>query len=75
VNSLGEIENPMVLGKLWEAREQEPKVIGECAGCQEDIVNVDAWLELMVDGEEIMIHQDLDCTYQFVADRAVCKGV
>ncbi|MFS0776222.1 hypothetical protein ABC255_09465 [Neobacillus sp. 3P2-tot-E-2] len=72
---MGNIENPMVLDSHWPHLEQpEPKVIGECVGCQEDIVNLDAWLELMVDGEEIMIHQDVDCTYQFIADRAVCKG-
>jgi len=71
---LGQVENPMVIDSLWRDFEQEPDVIGECAGCEEDIHEGEDVLEFMdVDGETVMVHQNSDCTYQYVSDIAVCK--
>jgi hypothetical protein len=66
------IENSMVMDRLW--REEEPTVICECVGCQEDILEGDQVLEFTdIDGETILLHQDSECTYQYVASMAVCK--
>jgi hypothetical protein len=68
------LENPMVVDSLWRHREQEPKVVAECPGCQEDITEGEEVLEFTdVDGETVLVHQDLECTYQYVAGMARCK--
>lgn len=68
------IENPMVVDRLWRHREQARKAICECAGCGGDIFEGDEVLELTdVHGEVIMLHQNAECAYQFVASDAYHK--
>jgi hypothetical protein len=68
------LDNPMVIDSLWRHREQEPKVVCECPGCEEDITEGDEVLEFTdVEGETVLVHQDLECTYQYVAAMARCK--
>lgn len=69
------LENPMVVDSLWRHREQpEPKAIAECSGCEEEILEGETVLEFTdVDGETILVHQELDCCYQYVAGMARCK--
>lgn len=52
------VENPMVLNVKWE----EPRVIGECAGCFENIVEGEEFIEFL-DGQ--MIHYDKYCAMAF----------
>jgi extradiol dioxygenase family protein len=74
MSKVGEIENPTVLDSLWRHNEQpEQKVIGECAGCEEDILSTNDWLELDFKGENYLLHQDPECTYQFVAGMSICR--
>ena len=74
VSSLIEVENPMVIDSLWKDKEKEPKVIGECSGCQEDIYSTDYWYEYQDGDEDIIVHQKADCCWQFVSARSVCRG-
>jgi hypothetical protein len=68
------LENPMVIDSLWRHREQEPKVICECVGCGEDIVEGDDVLVFDdVLGDKVMIHQDSECTYQYVSGMGYCE--
>jgi hypothetical protein len=68
------IENPMVNDLLWTHKEQEPKVLGDCLGCQEDITEGDEVYEFQdVHGETVWVHQDGDCCMNYVADMSVCK--
>lgn len=64
----------MVIDSLWRDFEKEPEVICECKGCGEDILEGDDILEVEdPDGETVYLHQDSECTYQFVASFAVNK--
>lgn len=69
------IENPMVIDRLWKHQEQEPKTIGyHCEGCSCPIIKGEPILELTNNaGEKILLHQDSDCTYQYVAGMAYHK--
>lgn len=68
------IENPMVVDRLWRHLEQEPKIVGECAGCQGDIAEGEDILEFVgFDGETTLVHQDNECAYQYLAEAAFCK--
>jgi hypothetical protein len=75
---MGDIENPMILDSHWRHQEQpEPKVIGECAGCQEDIAANQDWYEMVqvtTNGEQVLVHQSDDCCRQYVADMSYCRG-
>jgi hypothetical protein len=71
------IENPMVVDSLWSQREKESKVVGECAGCQEDITADQDWYEVAgttSNGDQIIVHQSDDCCRQYVADMSYCRG-
>ncbi|AKM19836.1 hypothetical protein GARCT_02585 [Geobacillus sp. 12AMOR1] len=52
------IENGMVLNVKWE----EPRIIGECAGCHGEIVDGETIVEFL-DGQ--MIHYDKYCAMAF----------
>lgn len=67
------IENPMVIDRLWRFHEEEPKVAGECPGCEKDITYGEDILEFEFAGETVLLHQDSECAYQFVAAMAMCK--
>lgn len=68
------IENPMVVDSHWRHLERKPKVIGECAGCHEDILEGQDILECNEFGnEEVLLHQDSECAYQFVTNISFCK--
>jgi hypothetical protein len=69
------LETKMVLDSHWCHLEQpETKVIGECAGCHEDIVEGDDILECNeFCNETVLLHQDSECAYQFVAAISCCK--
>lgn len=69
-----EIENPMVIDAIWRNYEKEPAIVGECAGCLEDIYEGENILVFDdVHGETVMVHQDSECTYQYVSGMAYCK--
>jgi hypothetical protein len=71
------IENPMVQDSQWRHLEQEVKVVGECAGCQEDITADQDWYEVAgttSNGEQVKVHQSDDCCRQYVADMSYCRG-
>lgn len=71
------IENPMVLDSLWREREQEPKVFGECVGCQEDITANQYWYEVAQttsEGKHVLVHQSDECCRQYVAEMSFCRG-
>lgn len=63
------VENPMVIDSLWRHLEQEPKVVGECEGCHEDILEGDD----VYDFDGGLVHQDSECCMQYVANMSVCK--
>jgi hypothetical protein len=69
-----DVENPMILDSHWRHLEKEQKIIGECAGCHEDIVEGE---DILVcnefPNEEVLIHQDNECVYQFVAGMSRCE--
>lgn len=64
-----DVENPMVIDSIWRKHECEPKVIGECAGCQEDIYEGQYIYDF--DGE--LVHQNPECCMNYVANMSVCK--
>jgi hypothetical protein len=66
-----EIENPMVIDSLW--KEKEPKVIDECAGCQEDIYLGEDVYEFEDFGEIVLIHQKSECCMKYVSEMSFCK--
>jgi extradiol dioxygenase family protein len=69
-----EVENPMVIDAHWRHLERAPQVVGECAGCEEDIYTHEQWLEMELQGHDFLVHQDKECTYQFVSGMSVCRG-
>ena len=69
-----EVENSMVVDKHWRHLEKEPQIVGECAGCEEDIYRHEQWLDMDIHGHNYLIHQNNECTYQFIADLSVCRG-
>lgn len=70
-----EVENAMVVDAHWRHLEQEPQVVGECAGCQEDIYRHEQWLDMDFHGHRYLVHQNPECTYQFVSEMSICRGV
>lgn len=68
---MNEVENPRVIDSLW--REKEPKVMGECAGCQEDIYTGEDVYEFDDYDQTILIHQKSECCMQYVAEMSVCR--
>jgi hypothetical protein len=69
-----DIENPMVIDRLWRHHEQEPKVIGECAGCWGDITANEHWYEFQEGKEVVLVHQESECCKQYVAEKSICCG-
>jgi extradiol dioxygenase family protein len=69
-----DIENPMTIDSHWRHLEQEPQVIGECAGCEEDITADQQWLDMELNGHQCLVHQDSECCYQFVSSISICRG-
>lgn len=64
-----EIENPMVIDRLWADKEQDLKVIGECEGCHEDILEGQD-IYVFNDG---MVHQDQECCIQYIGSISIIK--
>ncbi|MGF6951916.1 3-methyladenine DNA glycosylase AlkD [Neobacillus sp. B4I6] len=74
-NMCHEIDNPMTIDSLWKEREQESKVIGECAGCEEDIVVGETFYEFTMGVvEKVYVHQNSECCMQYVAENSWCRG-
>jgi hypothetical protein len=68
------VENPMVNDLLWTHKEQEPKVLGDCVGCQVDITEGEEVYEFQdVHGEIVWVHQNGSCCMSYVGEMAVCK--
>lgn len=66
-----EIENPMIRDRFWYDFERfEPKVVGECAGCKEEILEDEEIYQL---DSDTIIHQDPMCCRDYVAEMGVCK--
>lgn len=65
------IENPMVIDSLWR---REPKVIGECDGCGQSIYSFEDYYDMQDQEETVLVHQNSECCFQFVADRSVCRS-
>lgn len=65
-----EIENPMVVDRYWN---DEPHVVGECAGCGENIYAGEDIYDYEGELELILVHQNTECCEQFVSDRSRCK--
>lgn len=63
-----QVENPMVLPV------KEPKVIGECVGCQEDIYEGEPVYEFHgCDANGALFHENAVCCLQYVSEMSVCK--
>jgi hypothetical protein len=68
------VETPMVNDLLWTHNEQEPKVLGECVGCQEDITEGEEVYEFQdVHGENVWVHQYGSCCLIYISDLSVCR--
>ena len=65
-----DIENPMVLDANWRHLEHpEPKVIDQCAGCQEEIYEGQDIFEFA----EGSVHDNSECCKQYVGSISICK--
>lgn len=62
------VENPMVIDSLW-SDQREPKVVGECEGCHEDILEGDDIYEF----DDVWVHQDSECCQQYIANLSICR--
>jgi hypothetical protein len=71
---LKEIENPMVLDSHWRHHEWQPPVVGECAGCEEDITADEYYYEFQEGRESVLVHQNDECCRQYVAEKSICRG-
>lgn len=68
------VENPMLRDRFWRNFEsKEPKVVGECAGCKEEVYDYEEVYEFLEFDEPVIIHQDAACCRQFVAEYSRCK--
>lgn len=56
----------MVNDKHWKHHESKAKVVGECAGCKDEIYVGHDVYELEIDGENFLIHQDSKCCERFI---------
>jgi hypothetical protein len=71
---VNDIENPMVIDSHWREKEAEPKVIGECVGCLEDIYSGEAAYKFVcITGQTVLVHQKAECCQQFIADISICE--
>jgi hypothetical protein len=67
------IENSMVVDSLWKEKEQEQKVISECAGCENDIFAGEDVYEFTSEaGENVLIHQNLECCRHYISEQSRC---
>lgn len=64
-----DIENPMVIDSLWNDEPIELEVVGECAGCGEDIVEGDNIYQL----DDFLIHSTTECCRDFIANNSFCR--
>lgn len=70
-----DIENPMVVDRLWRHFEEEPKVFSVCAGCEDEIYMGEDILEFENDiGDTVYLHAEDRCAYQYVARQSVRKA-
>lgn len=68
------VENPMIRDRFWYRFERfEPKIVGECAGCKEEVFDYEEVYEVQEFGEKIIIHQDSTCCQQFISEIGRCK--
>lgn len=71
---LKDIENPMVVDSHWRQQEKQQKVVGECAGCQEDIYEGEGIYAFQMSFySKVYIHQTSECCMQYVANMSICK--
>ena len=63
------VENPMVVDRYWADKEQEPKVIATCAGCEEDILEGQDIYEFA----EGSVHNNSECCEQYVQAISMMK--
>jgi hypothetical protein len=63
-----DIENKMVIDRLW--KDDKPKVVGECEGCQEEIYANEDYFYLPLNGE-IYLHQNHECIHQYIIDISI----
>jgi hypothetical protein len=67
------IENSMVVDSLWKEKEQEQKVISECAGCENEIFAGEDVYEFTSEaGETVLIHQNLECCRHYISEQSRC---
>jgi hypothetical protein len=70
----GDIENPMVIDRLWRNQEWQPPVVGECAGCEEDITANECYYEFQEGKETVLVHQESECCRNYVSNMSICRG-
>jgi len=63
------MENPMVNDRYWRIFEEDPKILGECLGCYEEIVEGDE----VVDFNGDLIHAEHKCAYEYMTNRGILK--
>jgi hypothetical protein len=68
------VENVMVVDSHWREREQEPKVIAECAGCENEIYSGQDVYEFTPDTghKSVLIHQNLNCCREYISNLSRC---
>lgn len=70
-----EVENPMIMDNKWRHFERYPKVIGECAGCEENITSDQAYYEFTMSViKNVFVHQKDACCRQYVSEMSICRG-
>lgn len=70
---MNEVENPMVIEKLWQHKEQV-KVVDECPGCLEDILEGEEVFEFInMFGQIALVHDNPECCRALMADICVIK--
>lgn len=59
----------------WSHLEQsEPQVFGECAGCQEDIIEGQDFYEIELShGVTEKVHQNAECCMGYVSQMSYCR--
>lgn len=68
------VENPMIRDSFWYNFERfEPKPVGECAGCKEEIMEDEEIIEVLEFDEKVIIHEDATCCKQFLVENGICK--
>lgn len=65
------VENVMVLDSYWREKEREPKVICECAGCENEIfAGQDVYEFTEESGKTVYIHDNLNCSRDYISSQS-----